>query len=60
MGLHQSQVAGNVALVCMCAGEVGAGHVIIPNHVSLFMIHAMTSSAITTVCLGEPWGRKQL
>lgn len=44
--------------VCVCvlyACEVGGGEVvIIPVHVSLFVIHAMTSSAITTRLSGEP------
>lgn len=57
MGLHQGQVAGNVACVCLCVcvcgREVGVVLVIIPEHVSLFVIHAMTSSAITTRLSGE-------
>lgn len=36
--------------VCVCGG----GLVIIPVHVSPFVIHAMTSSAITTRLSGEP------
>lgn len=52
MELHQAQVAGNVARVC--GAEVGVGLVIIPEHVSLFVIHAMTSSAITTRLSGDP------
>lgn len=37
----------------MCIVKVGVGLVIIPEHVSLFVIHAMTSSAITTRLSGE-------
>lgn len=39
--------------VCVCVGEVGVGLVIIPEHVSLFVIHAMTSSALQPDCLGN-------
>lgn len=43
--------------MCVCVGEVGVGLVMIPMHVSLFVIHTMTSSAITTRLSGELWGR---
>lgn len=44
--------------VCMCVLESwGVGLVIIPVHVSLFVIHTMTSSAITTRLSGELWDR---